>query len=194
MRNAPAAINQGFEIETLWLATDALQLGLSYSYSDATYTQELIDPITGGIGIIFGSNALAPLSVYSIAERRIPLKGERLLHIPKHKASAFLKYRWLFSRGNLDLVTSWSWIDEIAFQLSNSPLDVAPAWSRWDARLNWSSADSRLNISLFVNNILDEIGVRDIWAGDERKNYYRTVTPTIPRFAGIDIRYRFGAY
>lgn len=50
MRNAPEAINQGFEVEMLWLPSDRLTLGGNYSYTSAEYSKELVDPL-GNRGI-----------------------------------------------------------------------------------------------------------------------------------------------
>jgi len=46
-------------------------------------------------------------------------------------------------------------------------------------------------VSGFVNNILDEIGVRQISRLGENGNYLRAATVTDPRTAGLELAYRF---
>ena len=192
-RNAPAAINQGLEIETIWLATDELELGLNYSYADATYTKEVIDPRTGGPGVVDNNNPDAPIGIYSLAERRIPIKGRRLLHIPKDKVSAHLKYTLPFSTGTLEVISTYSWIGKVVFDISAGPLETAPSWQRLDIRVGWQPSNRRWSVTGFVHNVTNEIGIRDLGTGDVATNYARAATTTVPRFAGIDMRYRFGA-
>ena len=98
------------------------------------------------------------------------------------------------STGSLELLTSVAWTDKVRFGLTDSPLDLAPSWYRWDARATWTSADNKIVLSAFVNNITNEIGIRNIDKGNESYDYIRSVVPTLPRMSGLEFRYRFGAY
>lgn len=154
VRNAPEAINQGFEVEVLWLPSDRLTLGGNYSYTSAEYSMELVDPL-GNRGIIDENNPFAPPSLFTDSENRVLIDGLQLNRVPENKFSGWASYTWPLSNGKLDLLTSISWTDEVAFDESNSPLDVAADWYRWDARATWTSDDEKLVIAAFINNITD---------------------------------------
>ncbi|MCA1792228.1 MAG: TonB-dependent receptor, partial [Thioalkalivibrio sp.] len=84
--------------------------------------------------------------------------------------------------------------DEVFFSVENNPEDRAPEYYRWDARLTWTSPTESFIVSGFVNNILDDIGVRQITRTAESQNYLRAAVPTDPRLMGIELTYRFGAF
>ncbi|MEM7216781.1 MAG: TonB-dependent receptor [Pseudomonadota bacterium] len=193
--NAPEARNSGFEADFLWLATDRLTLGGSFSWTDTEYTKEL----PAG-GIIDTQDPFAPIgsavdTVYNTTELTRPIKGTQLLRIPEFKFSAWAMYMIpMGENGNIEFITSYSWQDDVVWNVSNSDRDTAPDFARWDARANWTSADERWVVGAYVNNILDEIGVRSMNAEDQSQGYLRTATPTLPRQAGVELRYRFGAF
>jgi len=194
VRNHPSAENQGLEVELLWLATDELTVGGNYSYTNAEYTGELIDPETGARGIIDINNPLAPESVFTDAELSRLTEGVQLQRVPEQKWSGYANYRWPLENGTVEFLTSVSWTDEVNFFLTDSPLDIAEDWYRWDARVTWTSNDERLEISGFINNITDEVGIRNMDREGEAQNFLRTIVPTLPRMGGVEFRYRFGAY
>ncbi|MEX0942592.1 MAG: TonB-dependent receptor [Pseudomonadales bacterium] len=194
VRGHPKAVNQGFEFEGLWLLTDELTLGANYSYTDAKYDAELVDTETGSLGIVDTNNPLAPESLYSPAERVNLTNGARLQRIPEQKWAGYANYRWDIASGTIDFLTSVAWTDEISFHLVDSPIDTASDWSRWDARVTWTATDQRLSVAAFVNNITDEIGIRNMDREGEAENYLRSVVPTLPRMGGVEFRYRLGGY
>lgn len=204
VRNHPGAINQGLELEVLWLATDNITIGGNYSYTDAKYNGELdggaegIDLVGGTFAPIPGSvdtnNPLAPASIYNSTERTNLTDGKQLQRVPEQKWSGWAQYRMELSSGTLDFLTSVSWTDELFFDITNSPLDVAPDWYRWDARVTWTASDEKMEASFFINNITNDIGIRNMNGEDEAGNFLRSVVPTLPRMGGVEFRYRFGEY
>ena len=73
-------------------------------------------------------------------------------------------------------------------------MTVAPDYTRWDARITWNSANEQWGVSGFVNNILDDVGVRNMNVEDHNQNFRYTVEPSNPRMAGLEIQYKFGAF
>ena len=133
--------------------------------------------------------------MYNTNELTRSIKGTQLLRIPEFKFSFWAMYMVpMGENGNIEFISSYSWQDDVVWNVSGSDRDTAPDFARWDARANWTSADERWVIGAYVNNILDEIGVRSMNAEDQAQGYLRTATPTLPRQAGVELRYRFGAF
>ena len=194
--NGPEAETRGFEFEGLWLATEQLTLGLNYSYTDSEYVEDYV--LNGIPGVIASTNPFAPSSLYTPEELRFSIEGKQLPRVPKNKIASWAEYTWsLGDLGNMVLSSTFSWTDE--FPAAGRPvgdlaIDIAPSFMRWDARLGWASANRAWEVTGFVNNITDEIGIRNVFTYDEQQAYRRVVEPTLPRMAGIEVQYRFGAY
>ena len=124
----------------------------------------------------------------------ININGNRILRVPRLKAGGFARYLLPLARGGeLEFLTSVSWIDAVSFSPFEDPGDEAPAYTRWDARAAWSSADERWSLAMFVNNITDEVGIRQLEPGSESNNFRRSGALTFPRQFGFEARVRFGA-
>ncbi len=187
--NAPEAENRGVEADFVYLLTDNITLGGSASYTDTEYTKELP---TGGI--IDDNDPFAPASLYSTDERTVPIKGTPLVRIPEYKFSLWGIYNIpLGDKGNVELITSYSWQDEVVWSQGASEGDTAPEFARLDFRANWTSPSEAWFASVFVNNVLDEIGIRSMNAEGEAQGYLRSATPTLPRAFGAEVRWRFGS-
>ncbi len=182
---APGAEVLGLEFEALWLATEALTLGGNLSYTDTEYTKTFY--------VVDGADPDYPGGIYdeqTNPQRAVNIKGNRLLQVPKYKASAFASYRFhLGNRGNLDLMANWSYIDDVYFSAFESKLDRAPAYDRLDLRATWSSLAERWKVTGFVNNVTDEIGIRQILRHGAEDGYRRTAQVSEPRVYGLEVSY-----
>lgn len=198
VQNAPSARTIGFELEGLWLVTDDLTAGLNYSFTDAEYDEELVEPTTGTRGVVDGNNALTPAGVFTVAERNLLLDGQPLPRVPRHKFTAWGEYvHSLGDRGRLTYLTSLAWTDEFPAggrPTTANPLSLAPSFLRWDVRVSWTAASEQWSVSAYVNNITDEIGVRNQFTYPESQGYRRVVEPTNPRWWGLEVQYKFGAF
>ena len=192
--NAPAARTYGTEIDVLWLVTDNLTLGGTYSYSNARYDGEL----PADAQVVDRNNPYAPEGVYTLEELKVPIDGEPLPRVPFHKATAWAEYtQSLGNNGRLIYLTAINWTDEFPAAgrpLRDGPLTTAPSFARWDARVSWMSASEQWNVSGFVNNILDKVGVRNMFTYDTWDGYRRAIEPTNPRMWGLEVQYKFGAF
>jgi outer membrane receptor protein involved in Fe transport len=113
------------------------------------------------------------------------------------KGGAYAQYTWPFGNGSrFEMLGSWTWIDEVYFSAFEAPRDVADAYSRFDLRGTWFSADEAWTVAAFVNNVLDEIGIRQIdrYQANEDTNFRRAGAVTDPRLFGVEVRYKFGAF
>jgi len=90
------------------------------------------------------------------------------------------------------LFTTVGYTDEFFFNARfQRELDRAPSFTRWDARASWNSANRNWQVSAFVNNITNELGVRNLdIEGGEEFNFLRSVATTDPRVYGMSLTYR----
>lgn len=206
VRAIPTAEIFGVEADVLWLATENLTLGGNFSFTDSEYTSDLTGAIDfDGDGTDEFQNisltqnefdASLPASLFrNPAERVQSIEGNQLLLVPEIKWTLFGMYNHPLANGSsVEGRTTLSYTDEVFFSVENNPEDQAPEYYRWDARLTWTSPTENIIVSGFVNNILDDIGVRQITRTAESQNYLRSAVPTDPRLMGIELTYRFGAY
>tara|TARA_Y100001970_G_scaffold81737_1_gene103533 strand:- start:11333 stop:14212 length:2880 start_codon:yes stop_codon:yes gene_type:complete len=189
----PEADTNGFEIEAIYMPQPNWIVGGNYSYTDAKYSEELIDAF-GNLGNIDTTNPHAPGSLYTIKEREVAVKGRRMERIPQNKMSIYTNYTQDVSGGTIDYLAGWSWTDSIVWADSALPIDISPSWSRLDLKATWKNNEGDLEIMLFVNNVTNKIGVRNMSTDDETQGFLRSVTPTLPRIGGISFTKKFGAY
>ncbi|MFU8817031.1 MAG: TonB-dependent receptor domain-containing protein, partial [Pseudomonadales bacterium] len=181
--NAPSAETIGVEVDLFWLATERLTLGGNVSYTDATFNESF--------GFVDTTNPQAPPSIFTnLEERAYEAKGNRLPRIPKWKSTGYASYSMpLQNMGSLTLNTSLSWTDSFFFTPDNNSLDETPDFMRWDARATWTSPSAHWTVSGFLNNITNELGVRNQGRWGELQNFRRHVTTTDPRVYGLEVRY-----
>ncbi len=201
----PSAEIFGVEFDVFWLATDRIALGGNFSYTDSEYTSEITGLVdTNGDNIPDSQqslvsdqfNAAVPGSLFgTLADQQVSIDGNQMLLIPEIKWTIFGIYTLPLGNGsNVEFRTNVSYTDEVFFSIENNPVDKAPEYYRWDARVSWTSARENFIVSGFVNNILDDIGVRQIARYGENQNFLRSATPTDPRLFGLEFTYKFGAY
>jgi len=184
---APGAEVRGFEAEALWLASDNLTLGGNLSLSDSEYTENFF--------VVDGADPTVPEAIYTLAtqgERARNLKGNQLPQVPEFKFSLFSNYELpLATNGRLNFLANYSYIDEVQFGAFASALDTAPEYDRIDVRGTWTSPSESWVVSGFVNNVTDEIGIREILRHGASDGYRRTAQVTEPRVFGLEVSYTF---
>ena len=53
-------------------------------------------------------------------------------------------------------------------------------------RASWTSADGKMILSGFVNNVLDDVGVLQILREGESEHFRQSAGTTLPRLMGIE--------
>ena len=126
-----------------------------------------------------------------IAFNEIPIPrnhgGEELPQMPNHKLAATLSYSAPTETlgGSLQLLSTVSYTGERWPQRSgNIERARVPAYTRWDARAIWESSDRQWTAALYVQNILDKIGIAESIAID------LIGALTEPRQVGLLLRWR----
>ena len=182
---APGAVINGLEVEVLWLPTDELTVGGNFSYTDTEYTESFF--------VVDGTDPTTPGVLYTDLtnpDRVRDIKGRSLPQVPKTKGSLYGVYALDFDdAGKVDLMMTYSYIDDVYFSAFESALDLAPAYDRIDLRATWTSASDEWTVSGFVNNVQNDIGIRQILASGAEDGYKRTAQVTEPRVYGVEVSY-----
>ena len=92
----------------------------------------------------------------------------------------------------LDLNTSYAWIDEVFYSPFEADTERADAYGRLDLRASWTSSDTKLIVSGFVNNVLDDIGVLQVLRQGEDEFFRHNTGTTLPRAYGLEVTVNFG--
>ena len=187
----PEADTNGIEFDFIYSPTADLLIGGNASYTDASYSEEYVQP-NGLMGVIDENNPYAPTSIYTIPERTVPMKGLQMLRIPKSKMAFYANLTRDAFGGTVDYLVSYSWTDAINWDDSQLALDQSPQFDRMDFKVSWTNNSEDLEVMAFINNIQDKVGVRNMTSDGEQLAYQRSVTPTLPRMAGIGFTYKFG--
>lgn len=191
--NAGKAEIAGFEVEATLLPTDNLKLSVSYSYTDAKYTEK--DDLIGGV-LVDTSNNEFP-------------------YIPEQSATASAIYTLPVdaSVGEMSLMASVYWQDEMTTHPLIKQFDQLPArtggtWSPenvqamsdyskedsyavWNARFDWRGVmGSNFDVATYINNATNEQyvlgGLNVIDSGG-----YGAAIYGAPRTIGASVRYSF---
>ena len=181
--NIPDQEVYGFEADVMWLATDALTLGANASYTRARFDSDLFS--------INSTDPNAPGTLFTPQDRTTNVKGNRMPYIPEWKATGWANYAWHLDRmGRVDLRTTLSWTDSFHTSVFNDNRTEAHAFWRWDARASWTSADENWNVSAFVNNITNDLGIRQAGVtGELDNNFLHAAVTTDPRVYGLTLRW-----
>ncbi len=180
--NTGDAINQGFEVEITWLATDNLTINGNYSWTDTEYQDEFF--------LLEDDNPLAPEPLFG--ERPFAIEGNRLKGIPEHKATVWGSYEWRTEIGKIVAGASVAYTGEYNTSGIERPLDELDSRLRTDVSLSWYSKDEKIRVRAFVDNVFDERMYRGIDTGTAANNFRYTAQLLYPRYWGVDIRYGFG--
>jgi outer membrane receptor protein involved in Fe transport len=183
---APGAEIYGVEIEALWLATDRITLGGNYSYTPSEYTEQLL--------ISNGGDETCPFSLFNaLLDCTRGIKGNQVLNVANHKGAAWASYNLpLADSGAVDFTLAASWIDESFNTQFETDIDAAPSYERLDFRATWTSPSEQWVVTAFVENVLDEVGVRQLEAQGEDSGYRRDGMVSEPRMYGIEVTYGLG--
>ena len=93
------------------------------------------------------------------------LDGNRLTRAPKWQYSLTARKTWdIGSAGELAFEAAYRHQDKVFFLETNQDSETyrAGAWGQIDARLDYTTADGRLEVSLFGRNLTDDMRVTQV--------------------------------
>jgi outer membrane receptor protein involved in Fe transport len=185
----PEAEMIGWDGDITWLLLDNVTVGANFSYTHSEYLSDF--------DIIDTADPARPNSLFVAADSPVNIKGKRMLRVPEQKAGGYMNYEIpLGANGHVDLLINYSWIGKVYFDVFESSDSAAPAYSRLDLRGTWHSNDEAWTVAAFVNNVMDEIGIRQVdhYGSAEDNNFRQTGDTSDPRLYGLEVRYKFGAF
>ncbi len=184
----------GAEVEFIFALAENWRLSGFYAYLDSKIGEhfEVIrghpNPQTGTYEHIDFESGERVTSEYILPS---DMTGHQLPMQPNHKFAISAIYeRQLDIGGNLQLLGTYSWVDDRASDLSNLQISTLPAYSRTDIRGTWTSDDERLSATLFVQNLFDEIGLIEFLLESTNSAAPSSGTLTQPRQFGLEVRWR----
>ena len=157
--NAGTANLKGVEIESIFHATENLELSASYAWLDARY-----DDFRDVDGQDFS--------------------GNRLRQAPEHSANLSARYHWPLSPGDLSLRLDYSYQSK-SYQEPDNSVTVFPSYDLLDTRLTFTPGNKNWEVSLWAKNVLDEEYIAHLYLLGG--NDYALFGP--PRTYGVSLRY-----
>ena len=136
--NAGESEIKGIEIEMIGRPTSALDLGATFAYTNAEFTEYFdTDPEDPSAGIQ-------------------DLSGNRLPRTPEYTLNLNAAYTWDFDPGSLTASMVYYWSDEVFFSAYNREADSQDSYHRTDARLAFNSTDGRWFVAVAAKNLEDD--------------------------------------
>lgn len=127
--------------------------------------------------------------------------GNQLPQQPNHKWALTLAYAMdlqslteVFNTvGTLQLLGTYSHTSERFPDWGNWPDYVIPSYGRFDFRAAWASPEEKWNVTFYVQNVLDEIGLVEFYVSPAlgRSRLFASGTLTEPRQFGLIVRWDF---
>ena len=191
--NAGAIDSTGVEIEAVMVPVKNLRVGTTLALQEAKYGTFLIAnpfPLYYPDGSIRGNNGY---TVHGIANGQmiLDLDGHQVQQSPTTRFTVNLAYDINTSIGTFTpIVQSYMSSSYTAWDLKigRDGVNVQPAYTRTDLRLDWANKKSPVRVQVFVANVEgDAILLRALRGGD---NFIQGVYAA-PRTAGVRINYRF---
>jgi iron complex outermembrane receptor protein len=137
--NAGEAEIKGIEIELQARPTGALELGASFAYTDAEFTEYFDDDPQDG------------------KDELLDLSGNRLARSPEYTVNLSASYTWDFAAGSLTPSVNYYWADEVFFSAYNRrDGDYQGSYHTTDARIIFNSASEKWYVALAAKHLEDD--------------------------------------
>ena len=157
--NAGTAKLKGLEIESIFNASENLELSGSYAWLDARYDR--FEDVDGR-----------------------DFSGNRLRQAPEHTANLAARYLWTLDPGDLSLRLDYRYQSR-SYQEPDNSVTVFPSFDLLDAKLTFAPGIKNWQFSLWAKNLLDEDYITHLYLlGGNDYALFGT-----PRTLGISLRY-----
>ena len=190
---APGGRIWGIEADFVWLATDYLTVGGNFSYTPSEYTEDL--EVKDAASVQTPGSLFPEDNILYANKNLVNIKGNQLLQVPKGKATIWSSYRFPLPGGSdLEVFGTYAWVSEVYYSPFESDFEKADAFGRLDFRANWRSSNNRWGVSVFANNVLDDVGVLQVLREGESEFFRHSGGTTLPRLFGVELTVALGGY
>jgi iron complex outermembrane receptor protein len=167
--NAGKAKPKGIELEFVGLITDSFQVGGSFAYLNAKYSEFFGTPdVTGGGDF----------------------SGNRMRQAPKYSFYIYASYVFtLQNSSQISAKVDYAYQDDMFFDPNNNPITIAPSYDLWNARLAWTSASDRWEVAGWIKNIGDEDYIHHTFSQRGSRIAFGRFGP--PRHYGVTVTYKY---
>ena len=186
----------GGEVDFIYYVNDNWRLSGFYAYLDSEIGPHLEvvrghpNPQTGTWNHIDFMTGQPTTSEYILPT---DMTGNQLPMQPNHKFALTASYETPLTGligGHLQVLGTYSWVDDRASDLSNFEISTLPAYGRFDLRGIWTSRDETITATLFAQNVFDEVGVIEYLHLSTIAGAPASGTLTEPRTVGLEVRWR----
>jgi len=184
---------KGLEVEYSYALSDRTSLIGFYAYANSEVGQHssvIIGDPNASYGLhdhIDFETGLPTQSWYELPQDQT---GNRLPSQPKHKfAMTLIHDKPLAAGSSLSFVGTWAYNGSMYPTIGNVDLYEIPSYSRFDASVRWTSKDQIMSVQLYVNNLLDEIGLNEFTASGGFGGQVFLGSPNNHREIGLTFRY-----
>jgi iron complex outermembrane recepter protein len=161
LENAANATIYGADLETVWAATDDLDLGVGFSYLKTEYkdylgTANVLAASTQACADAGGPLLPYPAACLGYVNAPQDFSGAQMINAPEFTAYGRLEYRSQLAAGNGSLLFSGlvSYSDRYFYNPEQSLQE--PEKTLVSGSVTWTSPSDRYSISVFGDNLLDE--------------------------------------
>ncbi|MBF2755326.1 MAG: TonB-dependent receptor [Gammaproteobacteria bacterium AqS3] len=154
--NVPESRSIGIEVEMLWFASDAVQLGLSYGYLNTEVTK---------YDRLWHNNPTGKSESF---------EGNTLPRSPEHQLTVFWGYALELSGGaEMTVMADWSHESEQHNTLFDDPIYTIDANDRLNLRGIWNSAGRDWTLIGSISNLLDDHSPDSVSVSDPSSGFSR---------------------
>jgi iron complex outermembrane receptor protein len=193
--NLDSTISYGLEIETTWLASDAIQIVAGYAYADSEITSccyvDAADPAA------INKDAQRAFTTDGGETWAQSLDGNEVNQLPRHKFSVNVNHTTEFDSGLFILSGSYTWRDDMNASIFSRDYYLLESFDQIDARAIWTTLDGRYRWIFSVKNVLDTVGYDQVAAlgysqvPSTGEGYSQLFGMTLPRTASLTLDISF---
>jgi iron complex outermembrane receptor protein len=177
--------SMGFELETVFAATDAWQVRLTYGLLKTKIKDErcYIDGADAWDGVSPGGQwAPDHRSCPGVPGAAQSIDGDQLPSAPEHKVGFNTNYTWNTAAGDITASATWTYRDEAYYSVFSREHYRTPSYDETDLRVLWKWPGDVLTVIGYVQNVFDDIGYER--ADASQSTYQSNGVPGVPVTAG----------
>ena len=189
IENLPDTDLGGIEIESTWILTPNFSVRGYYARQGSSlgqlFSADSVNPDQQFEEVIY-TDPITGAQRTGFLGQQYALEGNQLPNMPKNKWSLTGDWRRsLNERGMLAWSATFSYTGERFNRIFNIPNDRLDSYGRVDVTLGWTSADGRMSLTGFIENVLNKIGIMELESNGWDAGYYQDATLTDPPFMGL---------